>query len=55
MVVAVQHGNEHGGHVHGHGSASRSFGTAFAIGTLLNIALVAIQVMAASSHKIVSL
>jgi cobalt-zinc-cadmium efflux system protein len=41
------HGHDHGrghGHGHGHSHAPSTFGTAFAIATLLNIALVVIQV-----------
>ena len=43
--MSVQHRHQHDDHLHGGGSAPGSFGTAFAIGTLLNIALVAIQVV----------
>jgi cobalt-zinc-cadmium efflux system protein len=37
------HHHDHHGHHHGHGHAPATFGSAFAIATVLNIALVAIQ------------
>jgi cobalt-zinc-cadmium efflux system protein len=39
------HGHHHGHHHHDHGDASASFGTAFAIATVLNVALVAVQAL----------
>jgi len=39
------HRGHHHDHSHAHGHAPASFGTAFAIGTLLNVALVAVQVV----------
>ncbi len=43
--MVLHEGHQHGGHVHGLGHAPPSFGTAFAIGTLLNVALVVFQVV----------
>ncbi len=43
--MTLHEGHQHGGHVHGHAHAPQSFGTAFALGTLLNVALVAIQIV----------
>src|SRR5258708_14117381 len=40
---AHEHGHDHGHHRHGHSHAPATFGTAFALATVLNIALVAVQ------------
>jgi hypothetical protein len=42
---AHEHGHDHGHHHHGYSHAPATFGTAFAIATVLNVALVAIQVV----------
>jgi len=41
---AHEHGHDHGHHHYGHSHAPATFGTAFAIATVLNIALVTVQV-----------